>query len=58
MREAADTLLLITGNMVSRRSVEDAARLLRTAPTKVKAPESLPVLEAGLNFRLRLCRRA
>ena len=48
--EAADTLLLITGNLVSRRSVEDAARLLRTAPAKAKAPEALPELEGVLNF--------
>ena len=55
--EAADTLLLITGDTVSRRSVEDAVRLLRTAPTKVTAPATLPALEYPLNFRLRLCRR-
>ena len=49
--EAADTLLLITGeNQLSRRSVEDAARLLRTAPAKVTAPEILPALESILNF--------
>jgi len=48
--EAADTLLLITGDLVSRRSVEDAARLLRGAPTKATAPENLPALEGELNF--------
>lgn len=52
--EAADTLLLAAGmlnlNPVSRREVEDAARLLRSAPTKVSAPASLPVLGIGLNF--------
>jgi len=48
--QAADTLLLITGNIVSRRSVEDAARLLRNAPSTVKSPESLPALEGPLAF--------
>jgi TolB-like protein/tetratricopeptide (TPR) repeat protein len=48
--KAADTLLLISGNQVSRRAVEDAARLLRMAPTKVSAPEALPVLDGELNF--------
>ena len=50
--EAADTLLAIPQtNEVSRQSVEDAARLLRSAPTKVKAPETLPVFESAvLNF--------
>jgi TolB-like protein len=48
--QAADTLLLITGNIVSRRSVEDAARLLRSAPSTVKSPESLPALEGPLAF--------
>jgi tetratricopeptide (TPR) repeat protein len=48
--EAADTLLLITGNQVSRRSVEDAVRLLRTAPTKTTAPDALPRLEGALSF--------
>ena len=47
--EAADTLLLISG-VVSRQSAEDAARLLRTAPTKAKAPEALPKLDGGLDF--------
>jgi hypothetical protein len=47
--EAADTLLLITAGM-SRQEVEEAARLLRSAPTKVDAPASLPVFELGLNF--------
>ena len=51
--EAADTLLATPQqdrNEVSRQSVEDAARLLRTAPTKVKAPEALPLLEGNLIF--------
>jgi hypothetical protein len=46
---AADTLLLIHAQ-VSPQAVEDAARLLRTAPTKVKAPQTLPALQAELNF--------
>ena len=46
--EAADTLLLITGNLISRKSVEDAARLLRRAPAK--AVEPLPNLDDELNF--------
>jgi adenylate cyclase len=48
--EAADTLLLISGNQVSRRSVEDAARLIRTAPSKTKTPGALPKLEGELGF--------
>ena len=48
--EAADTLLLIEGDLVSRQSVEDAARLLRRAPTTVNAPKALPVLEGELSF--------
>ena len=48
--EAADTLLLITGNQVTRQSVEDAARLLRTAPSKTKTPAALPKLEGELGF--------
>ena len=48
--DAADTLLLITGNQVSRRSVEDAVQLLRTAQTKTTAPETLPRLEGALSF--------
>jgi TolB-like protein len=48
--EAADTLLLITSNLVSRRSLEDAARIIRSAPTKTKAPEALPALERELGF--------
>jgi hypothetical protein len=30
--------------------VEDAARLLRSAPAKVSAPEALPIFERGLQF--------
>jgi tetratricopeptide (TPR) repeat protein len=51
-RDAADTLLAIpqNQNMISRPSVEDAARLLRSAPAKTSAPESLPALENELSF--------
>ena len=48
--EAADTLLAITGSQVNRRSAEDAARLLRTAPAKTTAPQQLPALPGELNF--------
>jgi tetratricopeptide (TPR) repeat protein len=48
--DAADTLLLITGNQVTRKSVEDAAQLLRQAPAKVSAPEALPRFDSELNF--------
>lgn len=46
---AADTLLLVTSNQVSRQSVEDAARILRSAPEKTKAPQALPSLAADLD---------
>ena len=48
--QAADALLAIKGNDVSRRSVEDAARLLRQAPAKVASPNVLPALEGRLDF--------
>jgi hypothetical protein len=50
--EAADTLLAIPMNvtLVSRQSVEDAARLIRSAPAKTAAPGSLPILEGELGF--------
>jgi TolB-like protein len=48
--ESADTILAITGNQVTRRSVEDAARLIRQAPTKVSAPQELPTFLNELNF--------
>src|SRR5262249_19781262 len=49
--EAADTLLLIRGeNIVSRRSIEAAALLLRSAPMKTAGPETLPALQGELNF--------
>lgn len=46
--EAADTLLRIT--QIDRRSVEDAARLLRSAPGKTDQPAKLPALVGELNF--------
>jgi TolB-like protein/Tfp pilus assembly protein PilF len=50
--EAADTLLATPQNQspYSRRSLEDAARLLRGAPAATKAPDALPALEEGLDF--------
>jgi len=48
--EASDTLLAMRANRFSRRSVEDAARLLRSAPAKVQAPQALPRLDNELNF--------
>jgi Tfp pilus assembly protein PilF len=49
--EAADTLLLTkTDNQAIQRSLEDAARLLRTAPTKATAPNALPELRGQLEF--------
>jgi tetratricopeptide (TPR) repeat protein len=51
-QEAADTLLAIPAeqNRVSRRSVEDAARLLRNAPAKVPSPGTLPAFLDEMNF--------
>jgi tetratricopeptide (TPR) repeat protein len=46
--DAADTLLLIDPSLAPR--VEDSARLLRSAPTPARAPESLPVLGPGFAF--------
>jgi len=48
--EASDTLLAMRTNVVNRGSVEEAARLLRSAPTTIKTPEALPLLEARLGF--------
>jgi TolB-like protein len=48
--EAADTLLASSRASFSRGSVEDAARLLRSAPAKASAPETLPALEGALTF--------
>jgi TolB-like protein len=47
--DAADTLLRITAQ-IDRRSVENAARLLRSAPSKTDTPEKLPALDAELGF--------
>ena len=50
--DAADTLLAIPANQnrISRRSVEDAARLLRGAPAKVATPDALPAFNDEMNF--------
>lgn len=48
--EAAETLLRITRQITNRRSVEDAALLLRSAPSQTDAPEKLPHLDADLGF--------
>jgi TolB-like protein/tetratricopeptide (TPR) repeat protein len=49
--EAADTLLLIMNvPNAPRPIVEEAARLLRTAPRVVNDPEALPELGGGLGF--------
>jgi predicted Zn-dependent protease len=50
--EAANTLLAIPQQQtqVSRRSVEDAAALLRNASTKTPSPQPLPELEGELKF--------
>ena len=48
--EAADTLLAIRGEDQRFGPVEDAAQLIRSAPTKVKAPEALPALDNQLSF--------
>jgi tetratricopeptide (TPR) repeat protein len=49
--EAANTLLAIKGVNPDRASViEEAARLIRSAPAKVKAPESLPTWDQELSF--------
>ena len=42
--EAADTLLSSPQTRIPRRMIEDAARLLRTAPRMAETPEKLPVL--------------
>jgi TolB-like protein len=47
--EAAETYLLITdASEVSRQAAEDAARIIRSAPAKVAAPETLPRLPGAL----------
>jgi TolB-like protein/cytochrome c-type biogenesis protein CcmH/NrfG len=49
--EASDILLATPQtDQVSRRSLEDAAQLLRTAPAKASVPQSLPALEGELSF--------
>jgi tetratricopeptide (TPR) repeat protein len=47
--KAADTLLLVR-TIFPRESVADAVGFLRSAPTKVTAPQELPDLAAELNF--------
>jgi TolB-like protein len=48
---AADTLLAISDqDQVDRQSLEDAAKLLRTAPTQAKTPAALPALDSELHF--------
>jgi len=47
--DAADTLLRITSE-IDRRSVEDAARLLRSAPDGSDRPAKLPALVGDLGF--------
>jgi len=51
--QAADMLLAVSTssfNADRRRSLEDAARLLRSAPAKVSAPDALPQLDPDLGF--------
>jgi TolB-like protein/DNA-binding SARP family transcriptional activator len=49
--EAADTLLAIPElGQQSRQSIEEAARLLRSAPTKVSLPGALPAWDGELGF--------
>ncbi len=49
--QAADTLLAVPASSgVSRKILEGAARLLRSAPTKANAPDSLPELGRQLNW--------
>ena len=48
--DSADILLLPSTDQYSRRAVEDAARIIRSAPAKTNAPESLPAVEGLLNF--------
>jgi TolB-like protein/DNA-binding SARP family transcriptional activator/Flp pilus assembly protein TadD len=47
--DAADTLLRIT-TQIDRSSVEEAARLLRSAPGNIDQPGNLPALVAELGF--------
>jgi hypothetical protein len=49
--EAADALLAAARDPAENRSmIEDAARLIRSAPQKTSAPQALPVLEGALSF--------
>jgi TolB-like protein len=48
--DAADTLLSITGNRVSRTMIESAARMLRGAPARASAEDISLTLENGLSF--------
>ena len=48
--EAADMLLAVPSNQSRPHVIEEAARLLRTAPARANAPELLATLEPGLNF--------
>jgi adenylate cyclase len=49
--EAADVMLTVPRNGdVTEQSLQEAARLMRSAPAKTSAPGSLPVLPAQLNF--------
>ena len=48
--EAADSLLAFKSNLYPRASLEDAARLLRSAAAKSPTPNSLPRLEGSLGF--------
>ena len=49
-KDAADTVLLISGNQVNPRAVEAAVQLLRKAPTRLGSSEALPPLNSELNF--------
>jgi TolB-like protein len=48
--EAADALQALTGRAFSQGTLENAARILRSAPAKASAPEALPELEGALTF--------
>jgi TolB-like protein len=48
--EAADALLAMRSTAYSRRSIEEAARLLRSAPTPPRTLSTLPALEPQLEF--------
>lgn len=47
--KAADTLLLIRAQ-IPREAVEQAAQILRSAPTKVSNPAALPAINNEMNF--------